>query len=269
MSLSRRIPSALRALLLCLVVLAPAAARSEPRIGIVLLHGKGATSTSMEGLAGALTQKGYLVANLTMPWSGTYETDVLGAMHTVDAALHELRSRGAAQVFVAGHSQGGVFALRYGVRHTVTGIVAIAPGGNVGNAAFRDKLSEYVDEARKLIAEGKGDEKTRFYDVDPGAGRGYGIVTTPAIYLSWFSPDGAMNEYGAAKKMNPATPVLFIAPTGDMPGLKRGNPQIFSLLPRNSHTEFYEPASSHTQAPNASAEEIARWMAEVAAAAHP
>jgi pimeloyl-ACP methyl ester carboxylesterase len=204
-----------------------------------------------------------------MPWSGAYETDVQGAMQSVDAALDQLRSQGATHVFVAGHSQGGTFALSYGVKHPVTGIIAIAPGGNVGSEVFKDKLGEYVEQARKLVAEGKGNEKVRLYDVDPGAGHGYGVLTTPAIYLSWFNPDGAMNEYGAVKKMNPATPVLFIAPTGDRPGLKRGNPRIFSLLPRNPHTKFYEPASSHTGAPDASAEEIARWTAEIAAAAHP
>lgn len=269
MVMSRYIKSVMRALLLFLVVLQPVAAQTTPRIGIVLMHGKGATAASMDGLAGSLRSKGFLVDNLSMPWSGVYDTDVRGAMQTVDAALDRLRSQGATHVFVAGHSQGGVFALSYGVRHAVTGIVAIAPGGNVANKVFKDKLSEYVEEARKLIAEGKGNEKVRFYDVDPGAGRGYGILTTPAIYLSWFSPDGAMNEYGAVKKMNPATPVLFIAPTGDRPGLKQGNPHIFSLLPRNPHSKFYEPASSHTGAPNASADEIVRWATEVAAATHP
>lgn len=269
MSISRRIQSVVRTLLLCLAVLAPATAQPAPRIGVVLMHGKGATSAAMDGLAGVLRQKGYLVANLTMPWAGAYETDVPGAMHVVDAALDQLRSQGATHVFVAGHSQGGTFALSYGVRHAVAGIIAIAPGGNVGNVVFKSKLGEYVEEARKLIAAGKGDEKARFYDVDPGAGRGYGVLTTPAIYLSWFRPDGAMNEYGAAKKMNPSTPVLFIAPKGDRPGLQRDNPRIFAMLPANPHTRLYEPSATHLGAPDASAQEIARWTAEVAAATHP
>lgn len=259
-------------ILLVLLMYQAAMAQPEaPHIGIVLMHGKGASASSLEGLATPLAAKGLLVANLSMPWSAgrSYDVDTTAAMHEVEAALDGLRARGATRLFVAGHSQGGVFALSYGVRHAVDGIVAIAPGGNVGNEVFKDKLGDSLERARKLVAEGKGDERPGpgvLLDIDPGSGRsGYSVNTTPAIYLSWFDPQGAMNEFGAVKRMNPATPVLFIAPTGDVPGLRQANPRIFALLPRNPHTRFYEPGATHTGAPQASAEEIARWTMEVAA----
>ena len=215
-------------------------------------------------LASSLEGKGYLVANREMPWSGrrNYDVNVSAAEKEVESALDALRSKGAQRLFVAGHSQGGVFAIYLGGKQSVDGIIAIAPGGNVGNPTFREKLGESVNLARKLIAEGKGDEKTKFSDYE-GAKGIYPILTTPSLYLSWFDPDGAMNQTTALKSMNPQVPILFIAPTGDYPGLRNLKDQLFSLLPKNPLSKLYEPNSSHLNAPFASRDEIMRWTTEV------
>src|SRR3954470_18102869 len=43
-------------------------------IGIVIMHGKGGSPAGhVSSLASSLEQKGYLVANLEMPWSGKRE----------------------------------------------------------------------------------------------------------------------------------------------------------------------------------------------------
>ena len=112
----------------------------SPAIGVVIMHGKGGSPTGyVSGLAAALEQKGYVVANLEMPWSAKreYDADVDAADREVDAALASLRAKGAGKVFVAGHSQGGLFAIHYGGGHPVDGIIAIAPGGNVANPIYR------------------------------------------------------------------------------------------------------------------------------------
>ena len=80
--------------------------------------------------------------------------------------------------------------------------------------------------ARKLIAEGKGEEKIMLSDYEGSKGT-YSIYTTPAAYLSWFDPDGAMNEMAAIKNMNPAIPVLFIVPASDYPGLLKVKQLMF------------------------------------------
>lgn len=239
-------------------------------IGIVIMHGKGGSPTKhVSELASSLEGKGYLVANLEMPWSGQrdYDVDVSAAEREIESALEVLRSKGAKRLFVAGHSQGGVFALYFGSMHMVDGVIAIAPGGSVNTPIFREKLSESVALARKLIDEGRGNEKTRFFDYEGGRGA-YPIVSTPSVYFSWFNPDGAMDEMAAIKKMNSAMPVLFVAPTGDYPGLKKIKQQMFGALPPNSLTRLYEPASTHIGAPSASVDEIARWTMEVASRAN-
>jgi len=241
---------------------------SAIKIGIVLMHGKGGSPTQhVSDLAAALERKGVLVANLEMPWSGrrNYDVDVSSAEREVESALTSLRGKGAQKLFVAGHSQGGLFALYFGGKHVVDGIIAISPAGNVANAVFREKLGDSVEMARKLIAEGKGEAKVRLSDYEGSKGT-YPITTTPAAYLSWFDPDGAMNETIAIKNMNPAIPVLFIVPTNDYPGLLKVKQSMFDSLPKNQFSKLYEPNSSHLGGPSASIEEITQWTAAVAGA---
>lgn len=238
----------------------------SPAIGVVIMHGKGGSPTGyVSGLAAALEQKGYVVANLEMPWSAKreYDADVDAADREIDAALASLRAKGAGKVFVAGHSQGGLFAIHYGGGHPVDGIIAIAPGGNVANPIYRRELGRSVEQARKLVAEGKGREKTRFSDYENSKGT-YAVTAAPAYYLAWFDPEGAMNQVKASRDMNPRVPVLFVAPKNDYLGLLRVKQAMFDALPRNPLTRMYEPDSSHLGAPSASADEIVRWTAEVA-----
>ncbi|HUL46273.1 MAG TPA: hypothetical protein VLV25_04180 [Steroidobacteraceae bacterium] len=263
----RLLAGATLALLPGVALSAPAAAHPEPaQIGIVVMHGKGGSpSRHVAELASGLEMRGYLVANLEMPWSGgrRYDVPVAAADSEVEAALAQLRAKGAAHLFVAGHSQGGLFALHFGDRHAVDGIIAIAPGGNVASPSYREKLGDAVLRARQLIAAGKADEKTRLLDFEGSKGV-YTIWCTPANYLSWFDPDGAMNELEAIKSMDPKVPVLYVAPTGDYPPLRASRQMMFGALPPHPLTRLYEPDTNHFGAPAASIEEIARWTAQVA-----
>lgn len=236
------------------------------RIGIVIMHGKGGSPKRIvSDLASALERQGYLVANLEMPWSGRreYDVDVAAAEKEVESALAALRGKGAQKLFVAGHSQGGLFALYFAGKHALDGVIAIAPGGSADAQVFREKLGDSVALARKLIAQGKSQEKTRFSDYEGSRGT-YPVVTTPAAYLSWFDPDGAMNQMAALRNMSPDTPVLYIAPTGDYPGLRKLKQKMFDALPKNPRTKLYEPDSSHLNAPTASIGEIVEWTTAVA-----
>lgn len=255
--------------LLVLATFTPAAAFSNTgagKIGVVVMHGKGGAPTKFVAeLASALEGQGFLVANLEMPWSGKreYDVDVAAAEAEVESALSGLRAKGAQKVFVAGHSQGGLFALYFGDKHAVDGIIAIAPGGNVASKLYEDKLGEYVARARQLVAAGKGQEKARFADYEGSRGT-FPVVTTAAAYLSWFDPAGAMNQTAAVRGMNPAVPVLFIAPTHDYPGLLKVKQQMFDALPKNPRTKLYEPDSSHLNAPTASIKAIVEWTTGLA-----
>jgi pimeloyl-ACP methyl ester carboxylesterase len=256
---------ALVALVLTLASLAVNAKGGEAAIGVVVMHGKGGGPTKLvAGLAKDLEKRGYLVANLEMPWSGPrqYDVDVPTAEGEVRTALAGLRERGAKKVFIAGHSQGGLFALYLGGRLEADGIIAIAPGGNVASNVFREKIWHALSEAEGLVARGKGAEKARLADYENERGV-FNLTSPPAAYVTWFRSDGAMNMSRAVASVNARIPVLFIVPTADYPGLLRQKDIMFGRLPQHPLTKLYEPAASHKMAACESREEIARWMAEV------
>jgi hypothetical protein len=97
-----------------------------------------------------------------------------------------------------------------------------------------------------------------------GARGTYPVITTPAAYLSWFDPDGAMSLIKAAKAINPRIPVVYVGPKDDYPILLKGKQVIFNALPPHPLTKLYEPDSSHLDAPSASRNEIfdgrRRWQ---------
>lgn len=257
------------ALLLVLLMAIPSLLAEQivpSKIGIIVMHGKGGMpSKHVLEMATALEAKGYLVANIEMPWSKNrdYDVDVESAYKEIELALNGLRSKGAQKLFIAGHSQGGLFALSSGSRVMSDGIIAIAPGGNVGNALYKEKLGDVISDAQKLVEQGRGNEKTTLFDFEGAKGR-YAIATTPRVYLSWFDPDGAMNQEKAIKKINPDIPILFIAPTADYPGLLKVKQMMFDALPKNPKTKLYEPSANHIGAPSASIEEIMQWTIFVA-----
>ena len=247
------------------VALPPAHAQSGP-IGIVIMHGKGGGPQFLVAdLARKLEAEGYLVANLEMPWSGkrNYDGPVAKGEEEVEAALAGLRGKGATKVFVAGHSQGGAFALHLAGKIAADGIVCIAPGGNVGNRFFSDNLGDALARARQLVADGKGAEPARLADYENARGT-YAITSIPAAYVTWFDPNGAMNMDRAARAVNPRMPMLWIVPKRDYPGLIKSNLPMFRVLPAENK-KLYEPDSDHRAAPTASADEIMRWTKEVAA----
>ena len=246
---------------------AAAAQTPAPAMGMVVMHGKGGMPGRLVNtLAEGLQEKGYRVASLEMPWSGkrNYDVDVTRADQEVSAALADLRSKGAKKLFIAGHSQGAVYALHYASKHPIDGLVIIAPGGNVATAFYQGKIGAAVSSARSLVAAGKGDERGEFDEFEGGKGN-WAVRTTAAIYLSWFDPDGAMNQDKSSRALPKSLPVLHVAPRSDYPALLRSKQEMFDALPAHPLKRLYEPDTDHRGAPAASVEEIIRWTAEVAA----
>jgi esterase/lipase len=239
-------------------------------MGIVIMHGKaGSPSKHVADLAKALKKAGYLVANIEMPWSGkrNYDVSTEAAEMEIEKALASLRADGAQKVFVSGHSQGGGFALHFGGKHQVDGIICIAPGGNISDRSpvYNKFLAPSIEKAKQLVAEGKGDKKTTLKDYEASRNT-YSIKTVPSAYLTWFDPNGAMSMFRAAKQMNSQVPVLWMVAEKDYPQLITLNAQIYPNIPSNPLSRTYTPKSDHLGAPEASIEEIIRWTTEVATA---
>jgi len=237
-------------------------------VGFAIMHGKrGLPNKYVSDLASSLAEKGYLVDNLEMPWSARrgYDVSVETAEHELEVAMSTLRSKGALTVFVAGHSQGCVFALHFAGKHAVDGVVCMAPGGDAGSPVFAENIGDSVTEARQLMEEGRGGENIQLYDVDSLQGK-TPVVTTPEVYLTWFEPEGAMSMSRAARAVNPRTPILWIVPAWDYPSLRQRSIPLFAALPSNPLTKISEPDADHLGAPIASVDEIVRWVSLVRSA---
>jgi dienelactone hydrolase len=256
------------ALLIIVGAILPVAAGAQvppSAIGVVVMHGKGGMpARHVSDLASSLAEKGYLVANLEMPWSGrrNYDVPIHAAEGEIESAFAALKSKGAQKLFIAGHSLGGQFALYFGGRQRVDGVIAMAPGGSVSSPILRKELADSLAQARKLVADGKGDEPTSLRDFEAARGA-YRIHTVPSAYVTWFDPDGPMNMSFVTGNMSSQIPVLFVVPTNDYPILLKTKQAVFGALPRHPLTRLYEPNASHLGAPGASVEEIARWITEV------
>jgi len=134
-------------------------------------------------------------------------------------------------------SKGGVFALYYASNYPVDGLIAIAPGGNVGGKKFKMKLGKSVKKAKKMIEAGKGDKKVAFQDYE-GARDVTDIQAPAAAYFTWFDPKGAMNSKKSVKRMSADVPVLWIVAQDDYEGLRKVNIPMFDLFPSNPKSRF-------------------------------
>lgn len=241
------------------------AASSAAEIGVVVMHGKsGGPGKNVNGLAAAFERAGFQVASLNMPWSykRRYDVAMSGGVEEITRALDALRAKGVRKVFVAGHSQGGLFAVYYAGLHRVDGVLPIAPGGQVDAAFNVANLAPYVEKARQMVGEGRGSDKADFAEFE-GAKGSIALTTTAVIYLDWFDPNGA-HTTRVFKSVKEGTPVLYVAPTRDYPGLAKSRQPLFAALPPHPKSRLYEPDSDHMNAPDASAEEAVRWIREAA-----
>lgn len=236
-------------------------------IGVVVMHGKGGNPDKfVNTLADELRGAGFDVANLEMPWSGRrqYDTTMQGAVDEINAAADAMRAKGAKKVYVAGHSQGGLFALYYGGVTQADGIVTIAPGGSHGSKVFRDALGGLVAEAKSMMDAGRGNETSQFSDYEGSKGR-FPVTTRASVYYDWFNPDGPHNMDIVTRKLKSGTPVLYVAPTRDYPALKSIKSASFAALPVHTMTRMIEPDADHLRAPSAAAGDIISWLREAAA----
>jgi pimeloyl-ACP methyl ester carboxylesterase len=122
-----------------------------------------------------------------MPWSENrvYDAPVDDAANQANQALDALKEHGPGKFIIAGHSKGGVFALYYASKYPVDGLIAIAPGGNVGGKNFSNKLGSSVEKAKKLVESVKATKRQQFVDLEGDRGMTE-IQASAASHRTWF-----------------------------------------------------------------------------------
>jgi pimeloyl-ACP methyl ester carboxylesterase len=233
-------------------------------IGIVLLHGKDAPGQSMAPLGRALSSAGYAVEVPEMCWSKRriYDLAYLDCMRDVDAAVERLKKRGAQRIVVLGQSLGGNFAIGYGAnRKDLLGIIVTAGGHSPRGIAGRfPQIAKALADARKLIADGKGDgPRLKFPDYnDTGL---FFVKATPKTYLSWYDPTGPANMYLNVSKLT--APLLWVSADADP--LTRLAAPIVQAAPKHPLTRHVTIKATHRGAPMASRSVVVAWLKELAA----
>lgn len=243
-------------------------AQAPQKIGIVLMHGK--LGIRMGGwLVAALQNAGYPVVAPEMCWSGQrrYDRPYPDCLAEIDAAIASLKSQGATSIVVGGISLGGNAALAYGATHTgLKGIIGLSPAddptrkANSSNAKLSGAFANSLAKARDLIAQGKGDEKASFDDINTGPSGSYAVTidTTPRIFLSFYGPDSLANIPPNVAKLK--APLLWVAGSDD-PTQSGGPAFAFDKAPPNPLNRYVVVHANHRQVPDAAADTALAWLA--------
>ena len=240
-------------------VLAILNVEKKDRIGLVLMHGKGGTpSGPIAALADSLAGSGILVEAPLMAWGRgrIYEKTYDDAMAEIDDAVSRLKSRGAGQIFVGGHSLGANAALGFAARREgLSGVIILAYGHSPRR--IEKMLPDSLAKARQMIAAGNGRESADFGDINQG--RRLQRTMTAEIYVSWFQPGGPAGAGKNARAIKPSTPVLWVE---DDARRKRTNARrrIFNKVPEHPKNEFRVISSTHRKVPTDAIGIVTDWL---------
>lgn len=270
----------MRKLLLLLPLLAglavPSIASAGEQTGIVLMHGKlgaplgapeGRRRGIAEGLIKALHEAHYLVATPEMCWSRqrSYDLAFTDCFRDIDAAIADLRAKGASAIVLGGESLGGATAIAYGATHPgLLGILSMAPAGDPGRSSQRPDLRASIAKAHDLAAQGKGAVKTGFDDVNTGPSGTYTLTvnTTPDIFLSFSAPESQVSIPANVVKL--AMPLLWVAGDKD-PTQQAGPAYAFDKAPANPLNRYVTVSANHVETPDVAEAQILAWLKELTA----
>ncbi len=242
-----------------LAVAAPLQAAGLQGTGVVFLHGKGVWPGAFDGgIPGALEAEGAQVASPEMPWSfrRMYGATFDQAMTEIDAAVAELKAKGATRIVIIGHSLGANAAIAYAARRSVVAaVVAIAPGHLPETAEMRARTRDALAEARQMYAAGQQDRHT-WPDLVQG------IPTfasaTPGVYLSMFDPDGPAVIPKNTAALRPI-PFLWVVGDGD-PIHQRGRDYAFARGAKNPASRYIEVVAGHLTTSLAARAQVVEWL---------
>lgn len=241
-------------------------AQDVERIGILMLHGKNPAAPTAPVFAPQkrlFEQEGWLVQLPDMPWSYNRYLDGnwAQAMAEIATHVHSLRSQGATRIVLVGHSMGAPAAMGFAAGGgDVQALVLLAPGHipkGYDEWPGLKPVHDSIAQARALVAEGKGDVRERFTDINQG--RQLTAVTTAQHYLSYFDPTSDAEMSVTAPKLPAQLPVLTVVGEKD-PLFTRLRAYYVDSLPANPHTQYLEVPGGHLDTPRIAHEAVVRWI---------
>jgi esterase/lipase len=236
----------------------PPASPTAAPLGIVLLHGKKGSPRYLADVKAVLERHGYLVSTPEMCWSDKrmYDRLYLDCLTEIDAAVVDLRQRGAKSMVIAGHSLGGTAAVAYGASHDgLAGIIGFASAD-----AFWGPPSLLPDivRAQHLVDAGKGDILDEFGDIRPSGHTR--MRTTATHFLSFVSLPDAQTMPANATRLH--APLLMVAGTRDM-GTLQYAAKAYDNAPRDARNRFVAVDADHNGTLQAGTKPVLDWLASL------
>ncbi len=245
-------------------------ATAQQRIGVVLIHGKLGMALGMTygrgqavgaNLIAALRNAGYLVVAPEMCWSQrrNYDKTFPDCIAEIDDAIVALKRQGATEIVVAGLSLGGNGAIAYAATHAgIKGVVAYGPADDPTRKVERPEIAASLTRAHQLVAQGQGDTKTTFDDVNTTSGGPFAmtVTTTPRIFLSFNDADALTHIRANVARLG--VPILWVA--GDRDPTQRAGRLMFGATPANPLNRYVEVHSNHLGTPDAGTEATIAWL---------
>ena len=121
-------------------------------------------------------------------------------------------------------------------------------------------MRESVDEARALVAAGRGDSRGRFSDINQG--RQMTVVSTAKDYLSYFDPESDAEMGITAPRIPAGTPVLTVVGDHDIM-FNRAKAYFADKLPANPKSQYLEVKANHLSTPAVASAAVMAWIKAV------
>jgi pimeloyl-ACP methyl ester carboxylesterase len=226
---------------------------------MVLLHGKWG-NTKYIAFFGRKVEPVCDFKSLEMPWSErrAYDQPYASALADIDAQVKAFRAQGYKRVLVAGHSFGANAALAYmATNGDADAIVALAPGHSPAAMYERGMDRIAVDNARGLVAAGKGDELLDIEDFNQGKKRSMRMRAD--VLWSYFDPEGLGHMPKTAAGFKRSVPLLWVVGTND-PLFALGADFAYSKAPPNPKSQYVVVNAGHGDIPDVAAAQVADWI---------
>jgi hypothetical protein len=125
---------------------------------------------------------------------------------------------------------------------------------------MRSFVADAVARAKTLIAEGKGNVPQSFPDMAQGIP--LMATATPAVYLSWFDPEGpAVMPKNAALIGAAPEPVPLLWVVGKLDPIDRRGPEYaFNALAKNSKSQYVEVLAGHLTTALVARRQVIDWI---------
>lgn len=235
-------------------------------IALVFLHGKNGSheSPAMRAFARSFASEGVTVYLPSMPWSRKWNGTLADATAALDAMV-ALAAQDGHKVIVGGQSMGASFSLGWLPANPPPGVVGkllTSPGHMLDlfppTSPFWNSIMPSLRKAKALIAEGKGQDLTRFEGSNT---TGTTVIIEnyqmrPVVYAGFHDPE----VYPSLRKALPQTqlPVYWGVGTRDPAG--GGKKSSFDRLPPNDKNVYSEIPGDHNSIMRVALPDMVKWV---------